>query len=85
MENSIKKSNFMSAYHAARQTLLGMRWRLRLWVILGVVVGNIVKWWLIAEYSLPRSEAYFFATFAVILVGFIAVLTMTFSSRNHIR
>jgi len=79
MEDSSKKSDFKTAYGAGKRTVLGLpRWRFYLLVILGIVVGNVVKGWLISRYSLPRSEACFLATVAVIVFGSVAGLVIAF-------
>jgi len=68
MASVSKQSDVKAAYDAGRQGVLRIpRWRLFLGVILSIVIGNLVKGWVIARYSLSRSEAFLSATVAVIL------------------
>jgi hypothetical protein len=84
MEKPTEKVDVTLAYRAGRSRVFEMpRWRFFLLVLLGIVVENVVRGWLVAKYSLPRSEATFYATIAVALYGLIAAGVLAFSSRKQ--
>ena len=75
MQDSRKKSDLSLAYNAGKQAFLRSHgWRLPVVVILGIVVGNVVKAWLIAHRSFSESRAFFYATIAVLLFALTAGL-----------
>ena len=74
------------AYLAGRRAVLGMpRWTFSVVVILAIVVGNVVRDWLVSKYSLPRSEAFLIASIAVILYGLTVGVFITLAVRRGSR
>jgi len=77
----MRKSAFTDPYDAGKQTVLtAPRWKFYVLVIAGIAIGSVVKAVLISRYSLPRSEAYFFATVAVVLWGLVGAIFIAFGS-----
>ena len=81
-KNSRAKTKWSAAYAAGKQSVVGIpRWKVSLVAILSIVVGNIVRDWLVSEYYLPQSEAFLLATAAVLLFALVAGLALI--PRSH--
>jgi len=83
--NVLARNDFLSAYLAGK-TVMGIpRWKFYLIVIFAMVVGNVVRDWLVSKFSLPRSEAFLLASVAVALYGLTVGLFLRFAVRRGSR
>jgi hypothetical protein len=68
-------------------TLEAPRWKLWVLVILGIILGNVVRDFLVSKYSLSRSEAFLLAFAAVmsfgLVGGFALKIKIRLTSENH--
>ncbi len=82
--NGPVRNDFLSAYLAGK-TAVGMPlWKLWLIVIFGIVVGHVVRDWLISKYLVPGTKAFLLASIAVVLYGLTVGLFLRFAvGRGH--
>ena len=81
-ENFRAKTKLSTAYAAGKQSVVGIpRWKVSLVAILSIVVGNIVRDWLVSEHYLPQFEAFLLATAAVLLFALVSGLALI--ARSH--
>jgi hypothetical protein len=75
----------MVAYLAGKQAVLDLpRWKFFLVILLGIVVGNIVRDLLVFKYSLPHFAVFALSLSAAVLAGLLCGFVLRRGSRPEI-
>jgi len=64
--------NFLTAYAAGKRSVEDRSgWQSVLFVVVGIVLWDVVKWWLARHYPLPRFESFVIVGVVVALFVFV--------------
>src|SRR5580658_2409992 len=79
-------SRFAGSYLTGKTSVLKTpRWKFYFWGVAGILIGNLVRSWLVSKYSISQSETFFFATIAVILTGLVGGLALLLGAVREAR